>query len=203
MDEPALISAAVRGDLDAFNRLVLAHQGMAYNIARRILSDQQTAEDVTQTAFLSAFRNLHQFRGGSFRSWLLRIVTNGCYDELRRRQRHPQTSLELLNPESDEEFDNPAWVKDANPGPEQIFDQGQLQEAIQRCLDDLADDFKAVVILIDVEGMDYQEVSMVVGKPLGTIKSRLSRARFKLKDCLKASWELLPPGLRLGTEESL
>jgi RNA polymerase sigma-70 factor (ECF subfamily) len=203
MDEPALISAAARGDLDAFNRLVLTHQGMAYNIARRILSDQQAAEDVTQAAFLSAYRNIRQFRGGSFRSWVMRIVTNGCYDELRRRQRHPQTSLELLNPESDEVYDNPAWVKDANPGPEQIFDQGQLAGVIQNCLDDLAEDFKTVVVLIDVEGMDYQEVSQVVGKPLGTIKSRLARARFKLKDCLKASWELLPAGLRLESEESL
>jgi RNA polymerase sigma-70 factor (ECF subfamily) len=203
MDEAALISAAVSGDLDAFNRLVLAHQGIAYNIARHILSDQQAAEDVTQAAFLSAYRNIRQFRGGSFRSWVLRIVTNGCYDELRRRQRHPQTSLEMINPESDDAFDNPAWVKDDNPGPEQVYDQNQLQEAIQHCLDDLADEFRAVVVLIDIEGMDYQEVSHVVGKPLGTIKSRLSRARFKMKDCLKSSWELLPAGLRLETEESL
>jgi RNA polymerase sigma-70 factor (ECF subfamily) len=142
MDEAALISAAVSGDLDAFNRLVLAHQGIAYNIARHILSDQQAAEDVTQAAFLSAYRNIRQFRGGSFRSWVLRIVTNGCYDELRRRQRHPQTSLEMINPESDDAFDNPAWVKDDNPGPEQVYDQNQLQEAIQHCLDDLADEFR-------------------------------------------------------------
>jgi RNA polymerase sigma-70 factor (ECF subfamily) len=203
MDETALVSAAIKGDLDAFNRLVLAHQELAYNVACRILSDQHAAEDVTQTAFLSAYRNLNKFRGGSFRSWVLRIVTNACYDELRRRQRHPEMPLEPLDSESDGEFDNPSWMKDQNPGPEEVFDQRQLHQAVQRCLDDLAEDFKAVVVLVDIEGMDYQEVSLIINKPLGTIKSRLSRARFKLKDCLKSSWEQLPLGLRLEPEESV
>jgi RNA polymerase sigma-70 factor, ECF subfamily len=203
MDEAALISDALRGDLDAFNRLVLAYQGLAYNVACRILSDPHAAEDVTQTAFISAYRNLNRFRGGSFRAWVMRIVTNGCYDELRRRQRHPETPLEPHDTEGEDEIDNPAWLKDDAPGPEEEFDQQQLHLAVQHCLDDLADDFKAVVVLVDVEGMDYQEVSRIIDKPLGTIKSRLSRARFKLKDCLKGSWELLPAGLRLETEESL
>jgi len=89
MDEAALVSAAQQGDLDAFNRLVLAYQDMAYNLAYRMLSDENAAADATQNAFLSAYKNLRAFRGGSFKAWLLRTVTNACYDELRRRQRRP------------------------------------------------------------------------------------------------------------------
>lgn len=202
MDEIALVAAAKKGDLDAFNRLVLAYQGLAYNVACRILSDPHGAEDVTQASFLSAYRNLKSFRGGSFRAWVMRIVTNACYDEHRRRQRHPETPLEPLDPEGEEDFDQAPWMKDENPGPEEMYDRLQLQQAVKHCLEDLTDDFKSVVILVDIEGMDYQEVSQVIDKPLGTIKSRLSRGRFKLKDCLKGFWELIPGGMRLESEES-
>ena len=93
MDEPALIQSALDGDLDAFNRLVLAYQDMVYNQAYRMLGESQTAQDATQDAFIAAYRKLHTYRGGSFRAWLLRIVTNLCYDELRRRKRRPVTPL--------------------------------------------------------------------------------------------------------------
>ena len=96
MDEIALVESARKGDLDAFNRLVLAYQGLAYNVAARMLSDFDLAEDVTQTAFLSAYRSLDTFRGGSFKAWVMRMVTNACYDELRRRQRRPTTPLEPM-----------------------------------------------------------------------------------------------------------
>ncbi|GAP08554.1 DNA-directed RNA polymerase specialized sigma subunit, sigma24 homolog [Anaerolinea thermolimosa] len=84
MDELALVQSARQGDLDAFNRLVLSYQDMAFNLAIRMLNDPYLAEDVTQTAFLSAYRSLNTFRGGSFRAWVMRMVTNACYDELRR-----------------------------------------------------------------------------------------------------------------------
>ncbi len=102
MDEIALIDQARSGDLDAFNHLVLTYQDMAFNLAARMLSDSDAAEDVTQTAFLSAYRSLSSFRGGSFRSWVLRMVTNACYDELRRRKRRPTVPLEPLNDEDEE-----------------------------------------------------------------------------------------------------
>ena len=94
MDEQALIAGARGGDLDSFNRLVLAYQDMAFNLAYRMLGDDALAEDATQNAFISAYRSLHAYRGGSFRAWVLRMVTNTCYDELRRRHRHPETPLE-------------------------------------------------------------------------------------------------------------
>jgi RNA polymerase sigma-70 factor (ECF subfamily) len=96
MDENALIQSAQKGDIDAFNRLVLAYQHQVYNLAYRIMSEEAAAADATQEAFISAYNHLHSFRGGSFKSWLLRIVTNACYDDLRRRKRRPATSLEDL-----------------------------------------------------------------------------------------------------------
>ena len=93
MDEPALIQSAQRGDLDAFNTLVLTYQDNLSNTALRILGDEELAADATQEAFLSAFRSITSFRGGSFKAWLLRTVTNACYDELRRRKRRHTTPL--------------------------------------------------------------------------------------------------------------
>jgi RNA polymerase sigma-70 factor (ECF subfamily) len=202
MDEVALVLDAQRGDLDSFNRLVLAYQELAYNLALRMLNDQALAEDATQTAFISAYRHLDSFRGGSFKSWVMRMVTNTCYDELRRQKRRPTTPLEPINDEDDEEIESPYWMADEhNPTPEQALDRRELESAIQHCLADLPDDFRAVVIMVDVQGLDYQEVSDATGKPLGTVKSRLARARMKMRDCLQGFWELLPVSFRLKFEE--
>jgi RNA polymerase sigma-70 factor (ECF subfamily) len=203
MDEIALVQAAQHGDLDAFNRLILAHQDLAYNVAYRMLSNGPSAEDATQTAFLSAYRNLNNYRGGSFRAWLLRMVTNTCYDELRRLKRHPTTPLEPGDSEDDEEIESPRWLADEHLSPEQTLEQVELEQAVQNCINNLPEDFRSVVIMVDVEGMDYQEVSVAIGKPLGTIKSRLARARLRMRDCLEPVRELLPSGIRLEREERL
>ncbi len=199
MDEPALIQAAQQGDLDAFNRLVLAYQDMLYNQAYRMMSEPAAAEDATQDAFITAFRKLGSYRGGSFRAWLLRIVTNLCYDELRRRKRRPTTPLEPLNVD-DEEIESPHWLTDPGENPEEATERAELAEALQRCLDGLSPDFRAVVVLVDIQGMDYREAAQTVGKPLGTVKSRLARARMGLRDCLQGFWELLPVAFRLVGE---
>jgi RNA polymerase sigma-70 factor (ECF subfamily) len=167
----------------------------------RMLSDSDIAEDVTQTAFLSAYRNLDSFRGGSFKAWVMRMVTNACYDELRRRQRHPTTPLEPVDDE-DDTIESPAWMADDGPSPEDELDRRELNRALQRCLVGLDDEFRAVVIMVDVQGMDYLEVSTALNKPLGTIKSRLARARLKLRDCLHGFWELLPSTFRLESERN-
>lgn len=195
-DEHSLVQQACAGDLDAFNQLVLQYQGLAYNVALRILSDDAAAEDVTQTAFIAAYRSLSSFRGGSFRAWVMRMVTNACYDELRRRKRRPTTPLEPLSDDGEEEIESPAWMADDDPSPEDQVAQGELEKAIQHCLQGLPDDFRAVVVLVDVQGLDYQEVSEAVRTPLGTVKSRLARGRVRLRDCLQGFWELLPPQFR-------
>ena len=199
MDEAALIESAREGDLNAFNRLVLEYQNMAFNVAARMLGDDDAAADVTQIAFLSAYRSMDSFRGGSFRAWVMRMVTNACYDELRRRKRRPTISLEPVN-EDDEEIESPTWLADDSDSPEDALERAELENALQTCLHGLPEDFRAVVLMVDVEGLDYQEVSLATGKPLGTVKSRLARARLKMRDCLQQYRELLPSVFRLGDE---
>ncbi|HOT26345.1 MAG TPA: sigma-70 family RNA polymerase sigma factor [Anaerolineaceae bacterium] len=199
MGEQDLIELAVGGDLDAFNRLVLQYQDAAYNAAFRILSDPAAAEDATQEAVISMYRKLNTYRGGSFKSWFLRIVTNACYDELRRRQRRPSVPLEPENDEG-ELVDSPSWMEDDAPGPEEAASAKELEDAIQHCLADLEEKFRVVMVLVDIAGEDYESVCAIINRPMGTVKSRLARARQKMQDCLRGFGELLPEKIRLKDE---
>ncbi len=199
MDESALILSAQKGELDAFNRLILVYQDLAYSVACRMLNDPDLAEDAVQNAFISAYNNLGSFRGGSFKAWVMRMVTNGCYDELRRQKRRPTTPLEPVN-EDEEEHDSAAWLASNDPSAESTMEQAELEHALQHCLEQLPPEFRSVIILVDVQGLDYAEVSQSVSTPLGTIKSRLARARLKVRDCLQGFQELLPDQFRLNSE---
>ncbi|MBI5298596.1 MAG: sigma-70 family RNA polymerase sigma factor [Chloroflexi bacterium] len=201
MDETALIHDAQRGDLNAFNTLVLHYQDILFNTAMRVLGDEEQAADATQEAFISAFRSITSFRGGSFKAWLMRTVTNACYDELRRKKRRPTTPLE---PEMDdgEEVETPRWLADPGLTPEQAAEADEVEHAIQHCLENLPTDFRTVVVLADIQGMDYVEVAASVRAPLGTIKSRLARARLRLRECLQGFAELLPASYRLEGEKA-
>ena len=196
-DEQQLIRQAQRGDLDSFNVLVLHYQNRAYTLAYRIMGDEASAADMAQEGFITAYRRLNTYRGGSFRAWLLRIVTNNCYDELRRRKRRPAESLEDL-PGADMD-DGPPLPADT-PSPEQAAQQNELSDAIQQCIQSLGEAHRVILVLSDVEGMSYQEVAEAVGIKVGTVKSRLSRARVSVRDCLQAVQELLPPEYRLNSE---
>jgi RNA polymerase sigma-70 factor (ECF subfamily) len=199
MDEIALIHSAQSGDLDSFNSLVLIYQGSLFNTALRILNDDELAADVTQEAFLSAFRGINTFRGGSFKAWLMRTVTNACYDELRRKKRRPTTPLEPAGSDGDE-MDTPRWMADPALTPEGQVEADELEHAIQHCLDNLPMEFRTVVVMADIEGLDYSEVAVATRTPLGTIKSRLARARLRLRECLQSFRELLPAAFRLQEE---
>ena len=199
-DETELIKQAIKGDLDAFNRIVIIYQDQAYNLAFRLLADEALAEDAAQISFISAFQNIRSYRGGSFRAWLLRIVANNCYDELRRQKRKPTQPLEPAHHNDVDHDAEPAWMVDTQDPPEEMVIRKELENRIQGCIDKLPDEFRAVVILIDIQGMDYQEASQVVRSPVGTIRSRLARARQRLQGCLRDSWELLPEKYRLNNE---
>jgi len=201
MDEPALINSAQHGDLDAFNTLILHYQDMVFNTALRVLNDEDQAADAAQEAFISAFRSIATFRGGSFKAWLMRTVTNACYDELRRQKRRPTTPLEPDTADG-EEMDSPKWLADPNMTPDQKAEADELEHAIQHCLNALPTEFRTAVVLADIQGMDYTEVATVSKVPLGTIKSRLARARMRLRECLRGFEELLPSAFRLESEEN-
>jgi RNA polymerase sigma-70 factor (ECF subfamily) len=196
MNEPALITDAQNGSLDAFNTLVLHYQDSVFNTALRIMGDEDLAADAAQEAFISAFKGIGSFRGGSFKAWLMRTVTNACYDELRRQKRRPTTPLEP-DTEDGEEMDSPKWLADPSMTPDQQAEADEVEHAIQHCLDNLPLEFKTVVVMADVQGMDYTEVAAAVRVPLGTIKSRLARARLRLRECLQGFEELLPASYRL------
>lgn len=201
MDEPALIRDAQRGDVNAFNRLVLEYQSLAYNVAYRVMGEGEAAADATQEAFISAYRHLDSYRGGSFRGWLMRIVTNACYDELRRRKRRPAVSLEEMTTAPDgSESDSEAVLAAPDELPEDRAQRHELASAIQRCLGRLPDEMRTVAVLCDVQGLDYAEIAQATGVALGTVKSRLSRARARLRDCLQDVRELLPEIYRLENE---
>lgn len=199
-DEQAWIQAAQRGDLEAFNRLVLAYQDAVYNVAYRILGDHAAAEDATQEAFLRAWQHIRRYRGGSWRGWLFRIATNACYDHLRRKQRRPTVPLE---PEDDtgEAMESPAWLADPAPegNPEAAAERAALHRALEECLQRLAPDFRAALVLVDVENLPYTEAAQALGVALGTLKSRLARARLRMQACLRRFPELLGAFLRLNT----
>ena len=192
-EEFSLIAAAQRGEVEPFNTLIRHYQGVAYNVAYRILGDPDSAADVTQEAFIAAFRRIRDFRTTHFRGWLLRIVTNACYDELRRRKRRPQVSVEELaaeRPDGDAES-LPALIANPDDEPERAAQRAALNAAIQACLDALPLSFRTVAIMADVQELSYDEVALALNLSVGTVKSRLSRARDRLRDCLRTARELL------------
>ena len=202
MDEPVLIKEAQRGDLDSFNRLVLEYQSVVYNVAYRIMGEADSASDAAQEAFISAYKNIGGYRGGSFKAWLLRIVTNACYDELRRRKRRPAASLEALTVvDTGPDAEGEAQLVSEAESPESHAERVELADAIQHCLDALPDDQRMAVVMCDVRGMEYGEIAASMGTALGTVKSRIARARLKLRGCLQHAQELLPAAYRLGEEQ--
>lgn len=197
-NELTLIQSARRGQIEAFNILVRHYQDGVYALAYRIMADHASADDAAQETFITAYRSLNGYRGGSFRAWLFRIATNTCYDELRRRKRRPAASFEEL-PGADSD-DGPT-LPAASPTPEQAAQQSELHRAIEQCIQALQPDQRLVLILSDVEGLNYQEIADSAGVNLGTVKSRLSRARASVRLCLQAVQELLPPVYRLNTRQ--
>lgn len=198
-EEDRAISSAKQGSLDGFNRLIQHYQDVVFNTAYRVLGDFDAAEDAAQTAFISAYQSINSFRGGSFRGWLLRITINACYDQIRRLKRHPTSSIEAR--EESETSASDGWLVDDNPTPQQISEIKALQQAVDHCLQTLPMDFRLVAVLADVEELDYEEISRVIGRPLGTVKSRLARARDKLRGCLQGFGELLPLDFRQKYED--
>lgn len=196
MDEQRLIEAASRGDLSAFNQLVLSYQSMAYNLAFRILGAGDSAQDATQEAFIKAYRNLGQYRGGSFKAWLLRIVTNSCYDYLRQVQRRPASSLDDLS--TDPEYTG--QLIDPLEAPSDYALRQELSALIQQGIATLPIEQRTVLVLSDIEGLSYEEIAQAMDTSLGTVKSRLSRARAKLRDFLLERQELLPSRYRLEND---
>jgi RNA polymerase sigma-70 factor (ECF subfamily) len=189
-DDADLVARSKDGDLSAFNLIVQRYQSQVYNVAARILGDRVGAEDIAQETFVSAYKAIGRFRGGSLRAWLLRISSNLCYDQLRASRRRPEQSLDrsLLSPGFS--------VPSSDPSPEQMALSGELRELIQRAILALPFDQKTTLALVDVQGFSYEEAAEATNVSLGTVKSRLSRARSAVRDTLMTQKELLPERFR-------
>jgi RNA polymerase sigma-70 factor (ECF subfamily) len=196
VEEAGLIAASQRGEVAAFNQLVIRYQQLMYNLAYRMVADPDLAADITQDAFLSAFNSIKSFRGGSFKSWLLRIASNACYDHFRRKKRRPTDSLDsmLEEPGSDGMF------ADNQAGPEERALSRELLAHVKHGLLQLPEEQRMAVILSDIEGLSYDEIAEVTNTSIGTVKSRLSRGRAHLRQVLMTQKELLPAHLRQSYE---
>jgi RNA polymerase sigma-70 factor (ECF subfamily) len=191
-DEEAAIERSLAGDLNAFNQLVVKYQRLAYSVAYRMLQTEDAAADAVQDSFIKAYRALSSFKGGVFKSWLLRIVVNTCYDVLRAQKRY---TFEPIGEESDEETPVTLLV-DKGESPQDYVERMELNDLIELGIRSLPADQRLVLTLCDVHGYAYEEIAEITGFPMGTVKSRISRARTKLRDFLLQQPELLPSSLR-------
>ncbi|HTP03254.1 MAG TPA: sigma-70 family RNA polymerase sigma factor, partial [Anaerolineales bacterium] len=171
--------------------LVDRYQDLLFRIALRMLGDEDSAADAAQVAWLSAFRKLGEFRGGRLKTWLSRITVNACYDELRlqhRRREVPLVPRTAEEPDGDGAF----WLEDPTPGVEELVLRNEFDTVVQACLRSLAPVYRSMLILVDIEGMSYEEAAVAAHVPLGTVRSRLARARDALREQLR-QWSLMEP----------
>lgn len=187
-EEYAVVERVRAGDTDAFEALVTAYQKQIYNLTLRYVSSPEDAADMTQEAFLRAYRSLDSFRGDSrFSVWLYRLATNVCIDLLRSKGRGTVSSLTVENEDEElEELD----VPDARFDPQKELERSELRRAVQAGLQTLTEDAREIVILRELEGLSYAEIGERLGLEAGTVKSRLFRARKALCDYLRESGNL-------------
>lgn len=202
--EEQLIARSQQGDVAAFNQLVLQYQQAMYAVIYRMLGNMDTAADVTQDAFLAAFRGINSYRGGSsFRSWLLRIGSNMACDHWRRMHRRPAESLEALTEEEEAHApDLLLALADTRPegNPEELLLTQELQQLIQRGLQQLPLEQRVAIVLCDIQGLSYEEVAASTQANVGTVRSRIARGRARLRAYLQEHQELLPRRYRLTKE---
>ena len=202
--EDLLILRCQQGDRDAFNQLVGSYQQLLYNTIFRLLGDYDLASDITQDAFIAAFRSIHTYRGNaSFRAWLLRIGTNLVHDHWRRLQRRPTSSIdEILSNEEPHSLALHQSLASTEllANPEEYMLTRELQDLLQRGLVTLTLEQRTVLVLCDIQGLSYEEVAQITHTTLGTVRSRISRGRSRLRDYLQANKELLPRNYRLSNK---
>lgn len=188
-----LVERAKRGDVHAFEQLISQYERKVYNLAYRLTSSHEDASDVAQEAFIRAYSSLPEFRGdSSFATWLFRIVNNACLDELRKRKRQRVTSLDETFTMEDGEVDRQLAIADEADGPEQALERVEVQRTVQESINALDEEYRVVVVMRDIQGYSYNEIADALGINLGTVKSRLNRARNALKEMF-GSLELLAP----------
>ena len=177
-EESRIVQKVLKGDVNAFEKLVLEYEKNVYNIALRMTGNSEDASDMTQEAFIKAYNSLQSFRGDSkFSVWIYRIATNVCLDFLRSKSRRPTVSLSVEDNEGEEvQLD----VADESQSPELLLDRQMTRESVRRGLETLSPEYRQILLLREIQGLSYDEISQALGLEVGTVKSRIFRARKKL-----------------------
>jgi len=187
INDEILIEKIKEGDIDAFEVLISRYEARVYTIAYRYIGNYNDASDLAQEALIRVYRSIYSFRGdSSFLTWLYRVVTNVCKDELRRRAREKTVSMDEL----EERGLTPA-VEPGHRSLEDFILRKEWQDEVQEVLNTLSEEHRAVVIMRDIQGYSYEEIAHFLECSLGTVKSRLNRARSTLKDRLIERKELI------------
>lgn len=195
-DEATLIAKSQQGDVEAFGELVSIYEKQVYTVAYRFMGNPEDASDLTQEAFVRAFRAISRFRGeASFKTWIYHIVANVCRDELRKRKKQAVVSLDAPIVTGDGYIAREQ--EDWSLAPERVYDSIELQETIQQLLNQLIPEYRQVLVLREIQGFTYEEIANILECSLGTVKSRINRARKALRDLIAANKELFQGSSRL------
>lgn len=189
-NEKDLVERAKSGDIEAFEQLVISCQKKVFNIAYRMIGNYEDANELAQEVFLKAFRSIKKFKGDSlFSTWIYKVTANVCLDEIRKRKKKVVISLDQEIEFNDGEVKR--QIPDNAPTPDMEAETNELKSAVNESIAQLPDDYKSMIVLRDIQGFSYDEISKIVNCPEGTVKSRINRARQALKKILQGKKELL------------
>lgn len=189
-NEMHLLEKAKNGDVEAFEKLVENYQKKAFNIAYRIIGNYDDANDLVQDAFFRVFKSIKNFKEqSSFSTWIYKIVTNVSLDELRKRKNKIMVSIDEEIGLDDNKIKR--QIQSDDPLPEEIVERNEIRKIVGEAIEELSHVHKTVIVLRDIQGFSYEEISHILKCPEGTIKSRINRARLALRDILKSKRELL------------
>ncbi len=183
--EDLMIKRAASGDTEAFGELVKAYESMVYNTAMQALRNSEDAYDVSQEVFIKAWRSITGFRGDSkFSTWLYRITCNQIKDYIRAKSRHATISLSEYD--SDDDTDKETDIPDTNRSvmPEEVYLRDELRDTVREAIESMSEDHRQIIVLRDIEGYSYEEIAEMLGLEIGTVKSRINRARNAVKEFL-------------------
>jgi RNA polymerase sigma-70 factor (ECF subfamily) len=187
MDDRDLVGRARRGDREAFTQLIMQYQVPLYNMTLRMVSRPDDAADITQEAFLRAWEKIRTLREAPFKSWLFQIAANLCYDHFRRGKRYG------VMPEEDQASNQTSNILGiATPDPQQRAEANERTRLVRDSIQALDHDMRIAIILRDVNGMAYEEIAAVLRVPLGTVKSRIARARAQVQELLQQHPDFFP-----------
>ena len=181
--DEVLLKKAMSGDMASFERLIINHEKLVYNACFRIMGDQEDAKDASQEVFIKLYKNIDKCNNlNTFKAWLYRIIHNCCIDLIRKKKGKKTLSIDKMLDTPEGEMEQ--QIKSTELSPEEEYLQKEAASNIQRAITKLSDDYRTLVVLRDIQGLSYEEISAALDIPMGTVKSRISRSRQKLKSLL-------------------